>query len=57
MFWEVGMDVGSTPWSMNVYRSQVTNRRDAIEYALDIAEKIYPDQRISFNFVKEYDNE
>jgi hypothetical protein len=58
MYWEIGITIGNEQGSVNVHPAalQEGNRMCAIEHAIDMAQALYPNQRIELNYVKEYDN-
>ena len=58
MYWAVGMSVGIHKTEVNVHPAALSqsNWESAVEYALDMAQSLYPNERIEFEFVKEYDN-
>ena len=58
MYWEIGITIGNEQGSVNVHPAalQESNSMCAIEHAMEMAQALYPNQRIELNYVKEYDN-
>ena len=57
MYWEVGLTVGAERGRVNVHPQALEESgwENAVEHALDMAQALYPNKRIEFDYVKEYD--
>jgi hypothetical protein len=58
MYWAVGMTVGLHQTEVNVHPAALSQSdwESAVEYALDMAQSLHPNERVEFDYVKEYDN-
>jgi len=56
--WVVGLKIGMERGQINVHPSALEGGdwTNAIEYAMEMMQSLYPKQRIEFEFIKEYDN-
>ena len=58
MYWEVGLTIGNEAGRVNVHPAALAESdwSNAVEHAMEMAQALYPNMRIEFNYVKEYDN-
>lgn len=57
MYWVVGFKVGAESGQLTVHPHTLESGdwKNAIEYALELAQEMHPSQRIEFEWVKEYE--
>jgi len=57
MYWEVGIKVNGVGGVYNVHPAALEQSlwNNAVEHVMDMAQALYPDAHIEFDFVKEYD--
>lgn len=56
--WVVGLTIGGESGHINVHPSTIADGdwTNAIEYAMEMVQSLYPNHKIEFEYVKEYDN-
>ena len=58
--YEIGLTIGAERGVYNVDSVMLRDHhtwQDAVQTVLDMAQALYPDKQVEFNFVKEYDSE
>ena len=57
MYWQVGLKIGSERGHVNVHPQTLEDSKydNAIEHALEMTQALYPNHRVEFEYVKEYD--
>jgi len=58
--YEIGLTIGAERGVYNVDSVMLRDHHtweDAVQTVLDMAQALYPDKQVEFNFVKEYDSE
>jgi hypothetical protein len=57
MYWVVGMTVGVQDTAVNVHPASLSHGdwENAVEYAMEMTQSLYPDHRVELDYVKEYD--
>ena len=57
MYWVVGMTVGVQDTAVNVHPASLSEHgwESAVEYAMEMTQSLYPNQRVELDYVKEYD--
>lgn len=58
MYWIVGIKIGGESGHVNVHPSTLKSGgwTNAIEYAMEMTQSLYPNHKIEFEYIKEYDN-
>lgn len=58
MYWIVGIKIGGESGHVNVHPSTLEGGdwTNAIEYAMEMTQSLYPNHKIEFEYIKEYDN-
>jgi hypothetical protein len=59
MYWIVGLTVGHQETAINVHSGSLAKSgwENAVEYAIEMAQSLYPKHRVELDYVKEYDGE
>tara|TARA_A100000172_G_scaffold31088_1_gene18502 strand:+ start:201 stop:395 length:195 start_codon:yes stop_codon:yes gene_type:complete len=57
MYWQVGVKIDSEAGQVNVHPAALEQSRwdNAMEHALEMAQALYPNKRIEFLYIKEYE--
>ena len=57
MYWIVGMTVGVQDTAVNVHPASLSEHgwENAVEYAMEMTQSLYPNHRVELDYVKEYD--
>ena len=57
MYWQVGVKIDSEAGQVNVHPAALKQSRwdNAMEHALEMAQALYPNKRIEFLYIKEYE--
>ena len=57
MYWVVGMTVGVQDTAVNVPPASLSEHgwENAVEYAMEMTQSLYPNHRVELDYVKEYD--
>jgi len=58
MYWEVGIQIGEESGQVTVHPAALEQSEwsNAVEHVMEMAQALYPNLQIEFNYVKEYDN-
>jgi len=58
MYWEVGIQIGAESGQVTVHPAALEQSEwsNAVEHVMEMAQALYPNLQIEFNYVKEYDN-
>jgi len=58
MYWVVGIKIGAESGHINVHPHALEQSEwsNAVEHAIELAQAMYPKERIEFEWVKEYNN-
>ena len=57
MYWVVGIKIGAEGGHVNVHPAALEQSKwsNAVEHAIELARAMYPNERIEFEWVKEYE--
>lgn len=57
MYWVVGIKIGAEGGHANVHPAALEQSKwsNAVEHAIELARAMYPNERIEFEWVKEYE--
>lgn len=56
--WEIGLTIGNESGQVTVHPQTLEEASwsHAVEHAIDMAQALYPNQRVELNYVKEFDD-
>jgi hypothetical protein len=58
MYWQVGIKINQECGQVTVHPQALAQSRwtNAIEHVMEMAQALYPDAKVEFDYIKEYDN-